>query len=79
MAELRAGFHEYGREELYEQIVRVLDHMPEDLREIFVMAHYQNRSPIEMAEITGLAAADLKSTVSEANRVFYRSLHHAGR
>ncbi len=67
-----------NRDGLFEEIVRVLDLMPEDLREIFVLSHYECRGTREIAGLVHVDPAELESKLNRANRIFYRSLRSSG-
>ena len=62
------------RDGLFEEIDRVLDQMPEELREIFVLSHYDCKGPHELARRMRLDPAELEIRLNRANRIFYRSL-----
>ena len=62
------------RDGLFEEIVHILGDMPEELREIFVLSHYECRGSHEIASLMRLSPAELEGRLKRANRIFYRSL-----
>ncbi|UCF38410.1 MAG: hypothetical protein JSU96_06085 [Acidobacteriota bacterium] len=66
--------HSPKREVLFDEIVRVLDEMPEELREAFILNHYLGRTPEQIAAQTGSQRKDLDARLEVANRIFFRSL-----
>jgi DNA-directed RNA polymerase specialized sigma24 family protein len=62
------------RDLLYSQILEALDIMPETLREIFVLQHYNGLTQQAIARKTGIEPIQLSSLVSEANSTFQRAL-----
>ena len=66
------------RDLLFEQIVRALDRMPEDLREAFVLTHYEGKSPQEIAETMHVGTVEINDRISRARDVFFRSLTTGG-
>lgn len=67
-----------NRDGLFDEIVRVLDLLPEELREIFVLSHYECRGNHEIASLLRLDPAELALKLNRANRIFYRSLRTNG-
>jgi DNA-directed RNA polymerase specialized sigma24 family protein len=67
-----------SRDGLFEEIVRTLDLMPEDLREIFILSHYECRGAREIASLMHGDPAELELKLNRANRIFYRSLRSGG-
>ncbi len=63
-----------NRDVLFEQIVRALDQMPADLREVFVLKHYEGKSPWEIAERMHVGTVEINDRISRANDVFLRTL-----
>jgi DNA-directed RNA polymerase specialized sigma24 family protein len=63
-----------NRDVLFEQIVRALDQMPADLREVFVLTHYEGKSPWEIAERMHVSTVEINDRISRANDVFFRTL-----
>lgn len=66
------------RDGLFEEIVRILEFMPAELREIFILSHYECRGPREIASYMHLEPGELRLKLNRANRVFYRSLRNGG-
>lgn len=62
------------REILFSRIVEILDEMPESLRDVFVLTHYEGKSPSEVASILGIPESDFGSLLIQANQYFYRTL-----
>jgi len=63
-----------NRDVLYSQILDALDTMPERLREVFVMQHYDGMTQQAIAHKTGIQPAELASLLWEANSTFQRAL-----
>ena len=63
-----------NRDILYSQIIDALDTMPERLREVFVLKHYEGMSEQEIASRTGIQPMELAAMLCEANSTFRRSL-----
>ena len=63
-----------NRELLQAQILNALDRMPERLREVFVMQHYNGMNQQAIAQKTGIQAKELVSLVWKANSAFQRAL-----
>jgi len=62
------------REVLYSQIMDALETMPERLREVFVLTHYEGMSEEAIASKIGIKQPDLESIVWEANSAFEHAL-----
>lgn len=78
MAQIMIDSAMENRDGLFEEIVRVLGLMPEELREIFVLSHYECRGPREIASLVHVDPAELELKLKRANRIFYRSLRTSG-
>jgi len=74
MAQVAHSYLRVGRDILVDQIRRALDAMPPDLREVFVLTHYEGRSFRSVAESLHLNPSELALKVGKANEVFFRSL-----
>ena len=66
-----------NRDILYSQIIDALDTMPERLREVFVLKHYEGMSEQEIASRTGIQPRELAAMLWVANSTFRRSLIRA--
>jgi len=62
------------REILFGRIIEVLEEMPATLRDVFVLTHYEGKSPFEITSILGIPVADYENLLNQANQVFYRTL-----
>ena len=63
-----------NRDILFEQIVKVLDHLPAELKEVFVLTHYDGLSLEEVAASTGVDVETAARRLQAAKQVFYRHL-----
>lgn len=63
-----------GRDCLYYSIVDTLEHLPERLRKVFILSHYQGKSAGEMATLFQTSVGEIQELLDEANRRFYRLL-----
>ena len=59
-----------SRECLHQQIVGALEDMPEKLRQVFVLTHYEGLSGNDLARQMGLEKLELASLLTEANSAF---------
>ena len=57
------------RRELVSKITNTLDDMPELMRRVFVLNHYEGRSPIHISNQTGLSEADVDALLSADQRL----------
>jgi RNA polymerase sigma factor (sigma-70 family) len=62
------------RDILYSQIMDALDKMPERLREVFVLKHYEGMSEQVIASRTGIQPMELAAMLWKANSILRRSL-----
>jgi DNA-directed RNA polymerase specialized sigma24 family protein len=65
-----------NRDLLYSQILDALETMPNRLREVFVLQHYDGMSEQAIARKTGIQPVELASLVGEANSTFQRALRN---
>jgi DNA-directed RNA polymerase specialized sigma24 family protein len=63
-----------NRECLHQQIVSALKNMPEELRQVFVLRHYEGLSNKELALKMGVANLELTSLLVKANSAFRAAL-----
>ena len=63
-----------SRQGLHERIVGALADMPERLRQVFVLTHYEGLSDSDLALQMGLGRLELASLLSEANSAFRSAL-----
>jgi RNA polymerase sigma factor (sigma-70 family) len=75
MSQAAVGWTLQTRNTLFNEIREILDGMPPELREVFTLSHYNNKSAQEIAKVLGLHPAEVSSRLSQANRLFFRSLH----
>ena len=68
------GSEANSREVLYAQIMDALDTMPERLREVFILTHYEGLSEGAIANKMGVRQPELESLVREANSTFRRAI-----
>ena len=62
------------REALFRTIRSTLERMPSDLREAFVLSHYEHLPPAEIARRMRVVPSELTDLLKRANRIFYRDL-----
>jgi DNA-directed RNA polymerase specialized sigma24 family protein len=60
------------REELVSKITDTLNEMPELMRRVFVMNHYEGRSLIQISGQAGLSEADIDTLLRSADQRLYR-------
>ena len=63
------------REQLLERILEVLEQMPEQLRQSFMLSHYQGLSPLQLGHRLRVDEATAKDLLRQANRLFLDKLH----
>jgi len=63
-----------NREILYTQIIEALAKMPEELREVFVLNHYEGMTDGAIATEIGIRPPELETLVWQANSAFQRAL-----
>jgi DNA-directed RNA polymerase specialized sigma24 family protein len=61
-----------SRDGLFERILRTLQQMPPELRDIFVLSHYEGRCPREIAASLSMEEGDISRRLKEANALFLR-------
>lgn len=71
-------FESNKREILYSQIIEALETMPDRLREVFVLKHYEGMSEQAIATRTGIRPQELAAIVWKANSTFQQSLRKVG-
>jgi DNA-directed RNA polymerase specialized sigma24 family protein len=74
MAQVSIDWTVRRRETLFDEIVRALGRMPKDLREIFMLTHYEGKSAWEIAERMHLSPTEIHDRISRSRDVFFRSL-----
>jgi DNA-directed RNA polymerase specialized sigma24 family protein len=65
-----------AREILFKEIMQSLKLLPGMLRRIFVRSHYQGKNELEISQELGIPKETVRSMLRDANRIFYRNLHH---
>ena len=63
-----------NREILYTRIIEALVEMPEELREVFVLNHYEGMTDQAIATKIGIRRPEIEALVWEANSAFERAL-----
>ncbi|GAB4110271.1 MAG: hypothetical protein Kow001_10970 [Acidobacteriota bacterium] len=61
-----------SRDGLFERILRTLQQMPPELRDIFVLSHYEGRGPRDIAAALSLEEGEIPRRLKEANALFLR-------
>ena len=79
MAQPLMGFSYQRRDALFRDIVHSLEEMPVDLREVFVLSHYEHLAVDDIARRMSLAPRELDDLLERANEIFFRNLHDCGR
>ena len=62
------------REHLFCRILEILEKMPEELQNVFVLTHYDSRSPAEISAAMKIPESKVKRLLDQANKRFYRAL-----
>jgi RNA polymerase sigma factor (sigma-70 family) len=62
------------REQIYSGILESLEELPERLRKVFVLRHYQGRRPSEIARVLQVSEDEVPFLLKRAEQHFYRSL-----
>ena len=62
------------RDELFHRILKVLDEMPDLLRQTFILSHYNGLSLDQIARKIGVAQQDAPPLLRRANTLFYEKL-----
>ncbi len=79
MAQPLMGFTHQRRDALFRHIMHALKEMPAELREVFMLRHYEHMSADEIAGRMSLDAANLAELVERANGTFFKNLHDCDR
>ena len=74
MAQPVLSLSRQSRHDIFEAILTSLNAMPEPLRKIFVLSHYQGKSNPEIAAHFDLPASQVATRLQEANLRFYQGL-----
>ena len=64
----------HTRHDLFESILGALNAMPERLRKVFVLSHYQGHSPEEIASKLSMRRAQVAEMLEEANLRFFNEV-----
>jgi RNA polymerase sigma factor (sigma-70 family) len=64
----------FAREQLYSGILESLDELPERLRTVFVLRHYQGCQLPEIAQMLDIREDEVPFLLKRAEQHFYRSL-----
>ena len=64
----------HTRHQLFEAILQTLNGMPEHLRKIFVLSHYQGCGEKEIAESLGLAEKEIPRLLRKAKLKFFNGV-----
>lgn len=78
MAQARLNGSLRHRDGLYEQILGSLSQMPPDLRELFILSHYEGKPLRELAAALSIEPGDLARKLAKANALFFRNLRGGG-
>ncbi len=62
------------RDELFHQILKVLNEMPDLLRQTFILSHYKGLSLDQIARKIGVEQQDAALLLKRANTFFYKKL-----
>jgi DNA-directed RNA polymerase specialized sigma24 family protein len=79
MSQGSVGFTYQRRDALFRHILYALDEMPAELREVFMLRHYEHLSVEEMASRMSLDATGLAELLERANGIFFKNLHDCDR
>jgi len=79
MAQSSVGFTYQRRDALFRHIMHALDEMPAELREVFVLRHYEHLSFDEIAGRMSRDATGLAALSERANGIFFKNLHDCDR
>ena len=75
MAQPATGLSHRSRDTLFRHIVHALDEMPSDLREVFILSHYEHLPTEEIALQMHRKPGELASLMGRANAAFFQHLH----
>ena len=64
----------HTRHEVFDSIIRSLNEMPEVLRKVFVMSHYQGYDVDRIAKDLSLAPDEVEPLAAEANIRFFEGV-----
>ncbi len=62
------------RDELFHRILKVLNEMPDSLRQTFMLSHYNGLSLDQIARKIGVEQQDAPSLLKRANTLFHEKL-----
>jgi DNA-directed RNA polymerase specialized sigma24 family protein len=54
--------------------VEILEEMPADLKEIFMLTHYEGKRAVEISALLEIPSDELENRLRHANRIFFRAL-----
>ena len=64
----------HNRESLLHQILEALKDMPGEVRETFILSHYEGRSIFQISRMEGIAEREVAARLRLANSVLYRHM-----
>lgn len=74
MAQAARNLDRHFREDLYARIVIGLQQMPEELREVFILSHYEGRSLERIAQALGIPPEQVAGLLEEADSRFKHTI-----